>query len=95
MPQTEWTPVQSRTKVGGSRSAGPTRSPPRYPTLGWITELVPGYRHVHGFDALWTPFTGGQGSYRELSLSLDTENNPLRESMRERVPVNPRRNRHR
>ena len=42
------------------------------------------------FDALWTPFTGGQGSGPSYLVSLDTEKqSALKESMRERVPVNP------
>ena len=42
------------------------------------------------FDALWTPFTGGQGAGPSYLVSLEPETqSKLKESMRERVPVNP------
>ena len=42
------------------------------------------------FDALWTPFTGGQGSGPSYLISLDVKKqSALKESMRRLVPVNP------
>ncbi len=42
------------------------------------------------FDALWTPFTGGQGAGPSYLVSLDADKQvELRESLRARVPVNP------
>lgn len=41
------------------------------------------------FDALWTPFTGGQGSGPSYLVSLDAKKqSAIKQSMRERVPVN-------
>jgi SAM-dependent methyltransferase len=42
------------------------------------------------FDALWTPFTGGQGAGPSYLVALDTDRQAaLRESLRRRVPTNP------
>ena len=42
------------------------------------------------FDALWTPFTGGQGPGPSYLASLDAEKQvALKESLRKRIPVNP------
>jgi SAM-dependent methyltransferase len=41
------------------------------------------------FDALWTPFTGGQGAGPSYLVSLDVKKQAaLKESMRDRVPTN-------
>jgi hypothetical protein len=41
------------------------------------------------FDALWTPFTGGQGAGPSYLVSLDAPTQAaLKESLRERVPTN-------
>jgi SAM-dependent methyltransferase len=42
------------------------------------------------FEALWMPFTGGQGAGPSYLVSLDTEKQAaLKESLRDRVPTNP------
>jgi SAM-dependent methyltransferase len=42
------------------------------------------------FDALWTPFTGGQGAGPSYLVSLDREKqDALKESLRRSVPANP------
>jgi SAM-dependent methyltransferase len=42
------------------------------------------------FDALWTPFTGGQGAGPSYLVTLDSEKQAaIRESLRRRVPTNP------
>ncbi|HEY4269375.1 MAG TPA: methyltransferase domain-containing protein [Galbitalea sp.] len=42
------------------------------------------------FDALWMPFTGGQGAGPSYLMSLDeTTRAELRERLRDRVPTNP------
>lgn len=46
--------------------------------------------HFADFDALWTPFLGGQGAGPSYLVSLDLDTQlALRESLRRRVPTEP------